>query len=226
MALLNVTNIPSDRVPFIDERTGLVSREWYRFLLRLFDITGAGSNTITLEDLQKLPPDALISEVAEIQKQINALEVILKNPSIELISELVSEIAEIQKQINALEVILKNPSIELISELVSEVAEIQKEIESLQSEPLASNFIDSATVTIAPFNIVLTGSPFTYQNTNSYPMDVLVGGTIGGVVKLEFSRGGVTWYDTGSFYGMFTLSPFDYLRITYSTAPTVTGIPR
>jgi len=197
MALLNVTNIPSDRVPFIDERTGLVSREWYRFLLRLFDITGAGSNTITLEDLQKLPPDALISEVAEIQKQINALEVILKNPSIELISE-----------------------------LVSEVAEIQKEIESLQSEPLASNFIDSATVTIAPFNIVLTGSPFTYQNTNSYPMDVLVGGTIGGVVKLEFSRGGVTWYDTGSFYGMFTLSPFDYLRITYSTAPTVTGIPR
>ena len=197
MALLNVTNIPSDRVPFIDERTGLVSREWYRFLLRLFDITGAGSNTITLEDLQKLPPDALISEVAEIQKQINALEVILKNPSIELISE-----------------------------LVSEVAEIQKEIESLQSEPLASNFIDSATVTIAPFNIVLTGSPFTYQNTNSYPMDVLIGGTIGGVVKLEFSRGGVTWYDTGSFYGMFTLSPFDYLRITYSTAPTVTGIPR
>jgi hypothetical protein len=197
MALLNVTNIPSDRVPFIDERTGLVSREWYRFLLRLFDITGAGSNTITLEDLQKLPPDALISEVAEIQKQINALEVILKNPSIELISE-----------------------------LVSEVAEIQKEIESLQSEPLASNFIDSATVTIAPFNIVLTGSPFTYQNTNSYPMDVLVGGTIGGVVKLEFSRDGVTWYDTGSFYGMFTLSPFDYLRITYSTAPTVTGIPR
>ena len=197
MALLNVTNIPSDREPFIDERTGLVSRTWYRFLLRLFNVTGIGNNAITLEDLQKLPPDALISEIAEIQKQLSAFDVILKNPSIELISELVSKIAE-----------------------------VQKEIEGLQSQPSASSFINNASVTTPPFNIVLTGSPFTYQNTNSYEIDVLVGGTIGGVVKLEFSRGGVTWYDTGSFYGMFTLSPFDYLRITYSTAPTLTGIPR
>ena len=43
--LLNITNIPSSRVDFIDPRTGLMSREWYRFFLNLFNLTGSGSNT-------------------------------------------------------------------------------------------------------------------------------------------------------------------------------------
>jgi hypothetical protein len=48
----------------------------------------------------------------------------------------------------------------------------------------------------------------------------------GGISKLEFSRDGVTYYDTGSYYGMFTLSPFDQLRVTYVSAPNMTFIPR
>ena len=47
----NITNIPAPRVPFIDERTGLMAREWYRFLLNLFVITGSGSSDMTLSDL-------------------------------------------------------------------------------------------------------------------------------------------------------------------------------
>jgi hypothetical protein len=77
-----------------------------------------------------------------------------------------------------------------------------------------------------PVALTLTGSPFTYQNTNSYNVDVLIGGTVGGVTDLEFSRDGVTWYSTGSFYGEFMLSPNDRIRITYTVAPTVTVIPR
>ena len=53
---LNTTNIPSNRVEFIDPRTGLVSREWYRFFLNLFNLAGAGSNQITLDELQIGPP--------------------------------------------------------------------------------------------------------------------------------------------------------------------------
>lgn len=52
----NITNIPSNRVEFIDPRTGLVSREWYRFFLNLFNIAGGGGNQVTLEDLQVGPP--------------------------------------------------------------------------------------------------------------------------------------------------------------------------
>ena len=56
MATLNITNIPAPRVPFIDERTGLMAREWYRFFLNLFVLTGSGGNPVTLEELQLGPP--------------------------------------------------------------------------------------------------------------------------------------------------------------------------
>ena len=54
--MLNVTQIPALRVPFIDPNTGLISREWYRFLLNLFTLTGSGNNQITLDDIQVGPP--------------------------------------------------------------------------------------------------------------------------------------------------------------------------
>ena len=54
--LLNITNLPSSRVEFIDPRTGLMSREWYRFFLNLFTLTGGGNNQTSLDDLQLAPP--------------------------------------------------------------------------------------------------------------------------------------------------------------------------
>jgi len=53
--MLNITNIPPPRVPIIDERTGLISREWYRFFFNLFLLTGGGSSDATVEDLQGAP---------------------------------------------------------------------------------------------------------------------------------------------------------------------------
>lgn len=55
-SLPNITNIPAPRVPIIDERTGLMSREWYRFFLNLFNLTGGGSNATSLQDVQVGPP--------------------------------------------------------------------------------------------------------------------------------------------------------------------------
>jgi len=55
----NITQIPAPRVPIIDEKTGLMSREWYRFFVNIFSLTGNGSNTVSLEDLQILPRDEL-----------------------------------------------------------------------------------------------------------------------------------------------------------------------
>lgn len=52
----NVTNIPSNRVDFIDPKTGLVTREWYRFFVNLFNLSGAGGNQTSLDDLQVGPP--------------------------------------------------------------------------------------------------------------------------------------------------------------------------
>jgi hypothetical protein len=58
---LNITQIPALRVPIIDPRTGLISREWYLFFFSLFNLAGAGSNPISLTDLQVGPADSILS---------------------------------------------------------------------------------------------------------------------------------------------------------------------
>ena len=160
----NITNIPSSRVEIIDSRTGLVSREWYRFFLNLFQLTGGGSTDVTLEDLQLVPVPT------DASSQVDALRT---------------------------EIGVGPPTI-----------------------PSQSFTNYSA----QPSVIVLGPSPYTYINNTGYPADVIVSG--GGVSLLEFSRNGVTFFSTGSFYGMFTLSPYDRLRVTYLTPPNMTLIPR
>jgi hypothetical protein len=123
--MLNITQIPSSRVPITEDGQALISREWYRFLYNLFILNGAGG---------------------------------------------------------------------------------------------------AATYANPPTPVVASGSPFLYTNADTYTVDLMVSG--GGVSKLEFSRDGVVFYDTGSYYGMFTLSPSDMLRVTYTQTPILTLIPR
>jgi len=52
----NITNIPAPRVPFIDQRTGLMAREWYRFFLNLFTLTGSGTEPPDVTDDPFLGP--------------------------------------------------------------------------------------------------------------------------------------------------------------------------
>lgn len=51
----NSTLIPAPRVPFIDERTGLMAREWYRFFVNLFTLTGSGTSDTSITDLAVAP---------------------------------------------------------------------------------------------------------------------------------------------------------------------------
>lgn len=70
---LNITRIPASRVEVIDPRTGLMSRDWYRFFVNLFTLTGEGSNAITLDELQLGPPsDSNLSD-HQVQQDLQAL---------------------------------------------------------------------------------------------------------------------------------------------------------
>lgn len=113
----NPLNVPitPPRVAFIDSRTGTVSREWYMFFLSLFSLTSGSS--VSLDDLQKAPPavtideinnaiatattnlapsqDGLIAQVAELQKQVEALA---QQPT-----GMVNQVAELQKQVEGLQ---------------------------------------------------------------------------------------------------------------------------
>lgn len=93
----DITQIMPPRVPLVDQRTGLISREWYRFFFNQFEKVSGSSES--LEDVQlniltPQPPDlssvdptpaslsayaassALESQFAETQKQIQELEVL------------------------------------------------------------------------------------------------------------------------------------------------------
>lgn len=69
-----LTNITPPRVPIIDERTGLISREWYRFFVNLFNLTGGGQNTTSLTDLQVGPVGAAESSLSEVYGAIQGLQ--------------------------------------------------------------------------------------------------------------------------------------------------------
>jgi len=75
--MANVTNIPAPRVPIIDERTGLISREWFRFFNNLFTLLGDGSTDDITQFLQISPSSEVfsVSQLAETAKSIEALGV-------------------------------------------------------------------------------------------------------------------------------------------------------
>lgn len=93
----NTTNITPPRVPLIDERSGFVSREWYRFFLNLFTLTGSGSNVTSLTDLQLGPPAPQQEDIIDIVIDVEATKT---QPTQE---SALDQIAELAKQVEGLE---------------------------------------------------------------------------------------------------------------------------
>jgi hypothetical protein len=71
MANVTLTNITPPRVPLTDQRTGLIAREWYRFFLNLFELTGGGQNTTSLTDLQVGPPQFQVDEITNLINKVS-----------------------------------------------------------------------------------------------------------------------------------------------------------
>lgn len=92
----NTTNITPPRVPLIDERSGFVSREWYRFFLSLFRLTGSGANVTSLTDLQLGPPAPQQEDLVDIIIDVEATKI---QPTEESANE---QIAELAKQVEGL----------------------------------------------------------------------------------------------------------------------------
>ena len=137
--------ITPPRVPFIDQRSGNISREWYLFFLSLF--RSQGGSSISLDDVQKGPPAATLddisnaccnnefvsvnneqtNEIAELQKQIEGLA--------EQPFGLIDEVNQMRQQINDLQQSLTNR--------IDQIAELQKQIESVQLTPPPREFKQS-----------------------------------------------------------------------------------
>ena len=70
----DVTQIPAPRVDFIDKRTGLMAREWYRFFVNIYNLTGGGTSQASVEDLQ-LGPSLIASDayLHDLQNKVEGL---------------------------------------------------------------------------------------------------------------------------------------------------------
>ena len=154
----NLTNITPPRVPLVDERTGLISREWYRFLLNLFFLTGSGQSNATLEDLQHAPNSD--TAVATVQAELAAAQ----QASQTLPAVTVDQWAELNKQVEAL---AAAPAV-----TVDQWAELAKQVDALAAAPVYmpqlrnrayGTFYDTTTQTAAVIN---TAYALTFNSTN------------------------------------------------------------
>jgi len=117
---LNITTIPAPRTPLTDPATGLLSREWYRFFFNLFNLTGGGTNPTTLEDLQIGPPFATVDEIT------NSTDIKIQgfatSPSQDA---LLAQIAELQKQVQAAELSSEAATNALQAQLANLATDVQ-----------------------------------------------------------------------------------------------------
>jgi hypothetical protein len=89
----------------------------------------------------------------------------------------------------------------------------------------ATQYAGTTNYTNVVSSITVTASPFTYQNTTDYNADVIVNG--GTVSLVQFSRDNSTYYTTAvATNTILRLSPNDYVKVTYSVAPTMVSVPR
>lgn len=89
---VNLNNLTPPRVPLTDARTGLISREWYRFFLNLFQLTGKGQNDVSLLEIQYAPAvdtNTVIDTTSRVSQDPNA-------------SDLVSQYAELDKLVKGI----------------------------------------------------------------------------------------------------------------------------
>ena len=210
---LNITNIPAPRTPLTDPVTGLLSREWYRFFLNLFNLTGAGTNPISLEDLQLGPPFATVDEIT------NSTDIKIQgfatSPSQDA---LLAQIAELQKQVQAAELSSEGAVMALQAQLANLATDVQALAVSPPVTPQLKrarygSFYDTTTQTGTTIN---TAKAITF-NTTDLSNGVYIGSPTS---RIYVDTPGIYNYDmsfqldktsggTGEFYIWFRLNGVD-----------------
>jgi hypothetical protein len=173
-----------------------MSREWYRFLLNLFTLTGGGGNAVSLQDVQLGPPGADEAAILAALQTYADITPAATPATADVLFDAAAQLAPPAAQ--------AGPSA----------------FDTL--DPPA--FLDVPGRFLLPAGVTPGASPYTYQNTSGRPGNMIVSG--GAVSAIAFSRDNATFYGAGVVSGVFPLSAYDFLRVTYTVAPTMTFIPR
>jgi len=127
MANVDLTNITPPRVPLIDQRTGLISREWYRFFLNLFQLTGSGQNTTSLTDLQVGPPPTQQEDFTDIIIDIQGL-----------LTQPVAGTPELQAALDAVRQELQTLPPKAVDELQQQINTLRQEVQTSPRQELGT----------------------------------------------------------------------------------------
>ena len=113
----DITQIMPPRVPIVDERTGLISREWYRFFFNQFEKVGSSSQS--LEDIQL---DILVQQQPDLST-VDPTPALLSAYAVS--SALESQFAEMQKQIQAADLSSEGALMALQAQLANLATDVQ-----------------------------------------------------------------------------------------------------
>lgn len=200
-----LTPITPPRVAMVDPRTGLISREWYMFFLSLFRTAEGVVDADTAAPIATSMLASLESAVDRVKQETQ--------------TQPASVTEQIQPLLDALELELQARALSVTEQTRPVLDDLAQQIGTMpRIDPEVSGR------SILPSGITPGASPYTYQNTNTYPVDVIVNG--GTVSAIAFSRDNATFYTVGQINGVFALSPYDFLRVTYTLVPTMTLVPR
>ena len=150
--MLNITKIPAPRVSIIDERTGLMAREWYLFFLNLFNLTGSGTNTISLQDLQIAPPNVYdVPQDGDMGPVAIDLSAINADAQATALNALQADLSELDKGIQSV----------ALQTIQADLSELNKSIQALSIGPSTTphvslarygSFYDTTSQTAAAIN--------------------------------------------------------------------------
>lgn len=188
----NITNIPAPRVPIIDDRTGLMSREWYFFFLNLFTLTGGGSNDVSLQDVQLGPPQQDISEI------------LARGEDVSHSSDVTGEIQAIAQQAQLSHVVERYDQL---------IGDLSAQIETLP--PASSGSVTSVDVSGGSTGLTTSGGPIITSGT------VTLAGTLsptnGGTGVANNAASTLTI--SGAFASTFTIT--GVTSVTFPTSGTL-----
>lgn len=223
------TQIPAPRVSIIDPRTGLMSREWFRFFVNLYGLADRTQTDPGVEELKLTPSSSILeSDLAVVQQAIQSLGV---TPQI-------NDFAYIEQQIQSLA--LNPPRIDIPARRYGTFFDTTTQTAAAINTAYAVTFNNtdlSYGVTIgSPTSRVYVDRPGVYNfqfslqftSTNSSAKDIFIWADINGT-SVANSATKITMKGSSENYAaawnfVYKMNAGDYFRLMWSTTDTTVQI--
>lgn len=224
------TRIPAPRVDIIDPRTGLMSREWFRFFVNLYGLADRNQTDPGLEGLKLTPSSSILeSDLAVVQQALQALNVSPDNNI---------DLASLEQQIQSLA--LNPPRVDIPARRYGTFYDTTTQTAAAINTAYAVTF-DTTDLSFGvtrgtPTSRIYVDRPGVYNfqfslqfsSTNSSAKDISVWADVNGTsiansaTKITMQGSSAAYVAAWNF--VFKLNAADYFRLMWSTTDTNVSI--